>query len=96
MIDHVFAIYQSICGICRVLRMTMVLPTFVETKVGRAEGYSLNTNFRCKTPPKTNYLYYVTFQERYYYLLPLINLVIFPHFNIIFLNLLLRSICVLI
>lgn len=38
MIDHVFAIHQSICGIYRVLRMTMVLPTFAETKVGQAEG----------------------------------------------------------
>ncbi|RFC82772.1 hypothetical protein C9E89_014925 [Acinetobacter sichuanensis] len=45
--------------------MTMVLPTFAKTKVGRAEGYSLNTNFRCKTPSKTNLLYYVNFQEWY-------------------------------
>ncbi len=38
MMNNVFAIHQSICGICRVLRMTMVLPTFAKTKVGRAEG----------------------------------------------------------
>ena len=66
MIDNVFAIHQSIYGICRVLWMTMVLPTFAETKVGRAEGYSLKINFRCKTPSKINHLYYVNFQEWYY------------------------------
>ncbi len=28
-------------GLCRVLQMTMVLPTFPERKVGRTEGYFL-------------------------------------------------------
>ncbi len=31
-------------SICRVLRMTMVLPTFPERKVGPTEGYSKNSN----------------------------------------------------
>ncbi len=31
-------------SICRVLRMTMVLPTFSERKVGLTEGYSKNSN----------------------------------------------------
>ncbi len=29
--------------------MTMVLPTFPERKVGRAEGLTLNINFKFKT-----------------------------------------------
>ena len=36
--NNVLAINQSRDGHERVLRMTMVLPTFAETKVGRAEG----------------------------------------------------------
>ena len=34
----------SVDSICRVLRMTMVLPTFLERKVGLPEGYSKNSN----------------------------------------------------
>lgn len=35
---------SSVDSICRVLRMTMVLPTFPERKVGLTEGYSKNSN----------------------------------------------------
>ena len=35
----------------RVLRMTMVLLTFAETKVRRTAGYWINSMFNEKTPP---------------------------------------------
>ena len=38
LINNVSAIYQLKVGSERVLRMTMVLDTFAETKVSRAEG----------------------------------------------------------
>ncbi len=38
LINNVSAIHQLKDGSKRVLRMTMVLPTFPERKVGRAEG----------------------------------------------------------